>query len=421
MMMNRTNNLSWLEQLPEERDRLVRLCARLSGSYQAAEDLAQETLLEAWRQAGNLRDPSAWRGFVTGIARNICLRWRRERGKELVFRAPDNERHGLDAYAVLLDTAAAAPVDLEASLERAEMADLLDKAMAELPDGARDLLVERYVEDLSPNEMAERRGLTDNTLGVRLHRARVTLQRLLATPSFREMAASYGLISTDSAEGWQETRIWCPRCGRNRLEGRFITPEGTDSLEAAEQGTSFAVRCPECERALGIDFSSRHPGLPLEEVLGSVRGFKPALNRLSLWWNDYYTRGLTRGKISCPVCSHQASVTTTPPIGTHPALVAVRGAYIHCQRCGPPICVSPSGIAYHSAAVQRFWKDHPRMALTEERDLRYKNEDAVAVVFRSLADNASLEVVLSRNSFETLTVSNGKNRTRQEEEDSSSS
>jgi DNA-directed RNA polymerase specialized sigma24 family protein len=34
---------------PAERDRLVRLCARLSGSMEAAEDLAQETLLEAWR------------------------------------------------------------------------------------------------------------------------------------------------------------------------------------------------------------------------------------------------------------------------------------------------------------------------------------------------------------------------------------
>src|SRR4051794_31991944 len=35
--------------LQAERPRLVRLCARLSGSVDAAEDLAQETMLAAWR------------------------------------------------------------------------------------------------------------------------------------------------------------------------------------------------------------------------------------------------------------------------------------------------------------------------------------------------------------------------------------
>ena len=33
----------------DERTRLVQLCARIVGDREAAEDLAQETLLEAWR------------------------------------------------------------------------------------------------------------------------------------------------------------------------------------------------------------------------------------------------------------------------------------------------------------------------------------------------------------------------------------
>jgi DNA-directed RNA polymerase specialized sigma24 family protein len=40
--------------LAEERTRLVRLCARLTGSSGVAEDLAQETLLEAWRNQQKL-------------------------------------------------------------------------------------------------------------------------------------------------------------------------------------------------------------------------------------------------------------------------------------------------------------------------------------------------------------------------------
>jgi len=45
--------------LPRERDRLVRLCAKLTGDAAAAEDLAQETLLAAWRQVDTLRNPDA--------------------------------------------------------------------------------------------------------------------------------------------------------------------------------------------------------------------------------------------------------------------------------------------------------------------------------------------------------------------------
>jgi hypothetical protein len=267
--------------------------------------------------------------------------------------------------------------------------------------------------------MAERRGLSDNVLGVRLHRARLSLQKLLATPSFREDAASYGLISAESADGWQETRLWCPRCGKRRLQGRFSIPEDAEAINSL-QAPAFAVRCPDCEGALGIDFTSGHPALSLDRVLGDVRGFKPALNRLSGWWDEYYSNGLRRGYLACPFCGRQASVTTSPPISTHPALVAMRGVYVHCRFCGPPVCVSFSGIAYHSPVVQRFWKDHPRMALGSEQDIRYSEQDAVAVTFRSLTDSSSMQVILSRSNFQTLNVTNGKDRKRTRTEDTDS-
>ncbi|HYX49089.1 MAG TPA: sigma factor, partial [Ktedonobacteraceae bacterium] len=41
--------------LAGERTRLVRFCAHLTGNPDAAEDLAQETLLEAWRNQQKLR------------------------------------------------------------------------------------------------------------------------------------------------------------------------------------------------------------------------------------------------------------------------------------------------------------------------------------------------------------------------------
>src|SRR5262249_52357573 len=68
--------------LPAERARLVRLCARLSGDPDAAEDLAQETLIEAWRHRQRLHDPQGYTHWLSAIARNVCLRWARRRGRE---------------------------------------------------------------------------------------------------------------------------------------------------------------------------------------------------------------------------------------------------------------------------------------------------------------------------------------------------
>ena len=45
--------------LSAERARLVRLCARLTGDAQAAEDRAQDTLLVAFQRERALRDPAS--------------------------------------------------------------------------------------------------------------------------------------------------------------------------------------------------------------------------------------------------------------------------------------------------------------------------------------------------------------------------
>ena len=71
-----------------ERPRLVGLCARLTGNREIAEDLAQETLLEAWRHLGDLRDQQKFSPWLSGIARNVCLRWQQRQGKDASHLAP---------------------------------------------------------------------------------------------------------------------------------------------------------------------------------------------------------------------------------------------------------------------------------------------------------------------------------------------
>ncbi len=57
--------------LPAERARLVGLCVHLTGNAGITEDLAQETLVEAWRQQSKLRDPAGYTQWLSAIARNV--------------------------------------------------------------------------------------------------------------------------------------------------------------------------------------------------------------------------------------------------------------------------------------------------------------------------------------------------------------
>ena len=68
--------------LPSEWPRLVRLCAHFTGDRDAAEDLAQETLIEAWRHQDRLYDWQGYSSWLSAIARNLSLRWIRQRGRE---------------------------------------------------------------------------------------------------------------------------------------------------------------------------------------------------------------------------------------------------------------------------------------------------------------------------------------------------
>ena len=67
------------ESMADERARLVRFCGRLTGDSDAAEDLAQEALVRAYRPVDYLTEPERRLPWLMGIARHVCLDWIRRR------------------------------------------------------------------------------------------------------------------------------------------------------------------------------------------------------------------------------------------------------------------------------------------------------------------------------------------------------
>ncbi len=371
--------------LAAERPRLVRLCATLTGSSEAAEDLAQETLVEAWRHLHKLHDPRGLSPWLTAIARNVCLRWARNQARELRYVAPriagSPELDIPDAF------------ELEVELERDELAEILDQALALLPSDTRDVLVQRYIEEKPQAEVAAWLGLSEGAVAMRLRRGKLALQRLLTT-NFREQATAFGLTAGDE---WQETRIWCPVCGHRRVMGRFVHADG-----------NFTLRCPACTPRYRDDTSVNMAHAISPEIFGGVRGFKPALSRLMAHGFQSIEHAVERWRMRCPFCGAETLLRLEAShYQRQPAPLSSRGLLMRCEMCQAAYDICLSGVALWHPEGRRFWALHQRIRLLPERQLDRGGRPATVFSFESLNAREKLDVVVEHVSHRILEIHHG--------------
>jgi RNA polymerase sigma-70 factor (ECF subfamily) len=142
-----------------------------------AEDAAQETFLKAFRNLARFRGDAKFSTWLISIALNEArsrLRSKKNVKIDSLDEAPDAPGHVSPA---LLRDWREIPSE---ALERQEVRLLLQHAVTDLPSIYREVFMLRDVEELSVNESAEALGITVASVKVRLHRARLMLQKKLA-------------------------------------------------------------------------------------------------------------------------------------------------------------------------------------------------------------------------------------------------
>jgi len=141
-----------------------------------AEDAAQEAFLKAFRNLARFRGEAKFSTWLISIALNEA-RSRLRSGKNVKIESLDEppDDQGRVSPALLRDWR---EIPSEA-LERQELRLLLQQAVTDLPSIYREVFVLRDVEELSVNESAEVLGITTASVKVRLHRARIMLQKKL--------------------------------------------------------------------------------------------------------------------------------------------------------------------------------------------------------------------------------------------------
>ena len=150
-----------------------------------AEDAAQEAFLKAYRNLGSFRGEAKFGTWLVSIALNEArsrIRHRNTIKMESLDEPPDSEGHVSPA---LLRDWKEIPSEV---LERKEVRSMLEEAVTSLPLIYREVFQLRDVEQLNVNEAATALGISIGAVKVRLHRARMMLQKILA-PQLKHVVA----------------------------------------------------------------------------------------------------------------------------------------------------------------------------------------------------------------------------------------
>ena len=146
--------------------RVYTLLRRLAGNDAEADDLAQETWIQAIRGIATFRGDSGFGTWLHRIATNCALngrrRWHRKGSNEVAL--PDE-------------------VPFSGKADRPLLGVRLERALARVPEGMRQVLVLHDVEGYTHEEIAAMLGVAPGTCKSQLFKARARMRQLLGSPA----------------------------------------------------------------------------------------------------------------------------------------------------------------------------------------------------------------------------------------------
>jgi len=204
------------ELLARHEQRVFRFGLRMCGNEEDARDVLQETLLAAFRGVRQFRGDAQLSTWLYQVARSFCIKARRRGAGEPARHEP------LESAAVQRLGAPASGPDERAHAR--EMARVLQEALLALPDAQREVVLLRDVEGLGAEEAARVVGIEVPALKSRLHRARLALQKGIASllgaseAACPELARELLTHEEDELDQAACARLErhlerCPRCG----------------------------------------------------------------------------------------------------------------------------------------------------------------------------------------------------------------
>ena len=152
-------------------------------NHNDAEDIAQQVFAKVYFSIRNFDFRSSLLTWIYKITVNECYDYlRKKKVRKLVYESDFSEDDALKMENSDAAVEQSGPID-----ERLANRDLVTKLLAKIPEEDRSLLMLKEVEGHSVEELAQMTGMNENTIKVKLFRARQKLlksaQRLLRIPA----------------------------------------------------------------------------------------------------------------------------------------------------------------------------------------------------------------------------------------------
>ena len=192
----RGESIAFSQLVSKYYERSVRVAYGMLRSREDAEDVVQEAFAEPTEKLSSFEGQASFYTWFYRIVVNLCIDETRKRKRSKLVDLGD------DVQAAPLSTSDALYLNLDQSdptqsVERAQLRNVLMKAVAALPEIHRSVVVLREVEGLSYEEIADALKIKKGTVMSRLFHARKALQQSLTKLSAEKL--------------WETALLRCPR------------------------------------------------------------------------------------------------------------------------------------------------------------------------------------------------------------------
>jgi len=159
-------------------DQIYRFVYFKVSSKEEAEDLTGEVFLKTWQYINEMGPASIdnLRAFLYQTARNTVIDFYRARGQREIMVLPTDEATGEQLKVDLADP----KQDLLKKVELSSDIEEVKKSLQKLREEYREVIVLRFIEEMSVEETAEALGKSEGAVRVLLHRAISSLRAIVA-------------------------------------------------------------------------------------------------------------------------------------------------------------------------------------------------------------------------------------------------
>lgn len=155
--------------------KLYQVCYRMLSNKQEAEDIAQEAFVRAYMNLHTFDQKRKFSTWLYRIATNLCIDRIRKKKPDYYLDAEVAGTEGLDLYSQV----AAEDQLPEETLVQMELQERIQYEIGRLPDKYRSVIVLKYIEELSLQEISDILDMPLGTVKTRIHRGREALRKQL--------------------------------------------------------------------------------------------------------------------------------------------------------------------------------------------------------------------------------------------------